>query len=125
MVGPDRVNKHDNHANRDFQHEGDELRRFLGGQRNTLVVCGDRHWQYASIDPATGVREYSCGPASDAHAGGWKQSDFVESHHRYLNVIGGFLSITVERVGARPTLTVRFHDSNGEVQYQDRIVAEG
>jgi alkaline phosphatase D len=94
-VGPDRDNKHDNHSNKDFAHEGNELREFIASQQNIVVVCGDRHRQYVSVDPQTGLREYSCGPVSDKHAGGWSQDDFREKYHRYLNVIGGFLSVTV------------------------------
>ena len=80
-----------------------------------------RHWQYVSVHPETGVREYSCGPVSDKHAGGWKQSDFAESYHRYLNVAGGFLSVTVDRVAEKPTLTFRYHDDTGEVGYVDEL----
>jgi alkaline phosphatase D len=124
LVGPDRQNKADNHSNRAFTHEGNELRRFIAGQENMVVACGDRHWQYVSVHPETSVREYSSGPISDAHAGGWKQSDFVESHHRYLNVTGGFLSATVERAGGRPTLTFRHHAVDGKVLHEDRLTAE-
>ena len=121
VVGPDRDNKHDNHSNKDFQTEGDELRKFIASQKNMVVVCGDRHWQYMSIHPETGVREYSCGPASDVHAGGWQQSDFREDYHQYLNVIGGFLSATVDPGDGKPTLTFRYHDVNGAVKYEDRL----
>ena len=124
IVGPDRANKHDNHSNADFKHEGDELRRFIASQKNMVVVCGDRHWQYMSIDPVTGVREYSCGPASDEHAGGWKQSDYRPDFHRFLKVKGGFLSGTVERQGGTPTLTFRYHDVDGEVRFEDRLAAK-
>ncbi len=118
IVGPDRTNKNDNHSNAGFKHEGDELRRFLASE-GVYVICGDRHWQYASVDPATGVREYSCGPASDSHAGGWRQSDFRREIHRYLNVTGGFLSATVERVDDVPRMTVRYHDSRGRTLFED------
>lgn len=124
LVGPDRDNKHDNHANKDFKHEGDELRRFIASQKNMVVVCGDRHWQYMSIHPETKVREYSCGSATNKHAGGWKQDDFRKDYHRYLNVIGGFLCATVERVEGKPTLAFRFHDANGIVRFEDRLLAE-
>jgi len=123
IVGPDRDNKHDNHSNRDFAHEGNELREFLAQQRNMVVVCGDRHWQYLSVHPQTGVREYSCGPASDQHAGGWEQSDYRPDYHRFLKVAGGFLSVTVERQEGTPTLTFRFHDVDGNVRYEDRLTA--
>jgi hypothetical protein len=67
------------------------------------------------------VREYSCGPASDKHAGGWKQSDFVADYHRHLNVIGGFLAATVERVEGVPSLTFRHYDVAGNVKHEDRL----
>jgi alkaline phosphatase D len=124
VVGPDRDNKHDNHSNVEFTHEGDQLRAFLARQKNMVVVCGDRHWQYMSVHPKTGVREYSCGPASDKHAGGWSQSDFRKDYHRYLNVIGGFLSGTVDRSPGKPTLTFRYHDVQGKVRHEDSLTAE-
>ena len=45
-------------------------------------------------------------------------------HHQYLNVIGGFLSVTVERVEGVPTLIARHHGVDGEVLNEDRVVAE-
>ncbi len=122
IVGPDRANKHDNHSNPDFQHEGNEVRRFLARQKNMFVVCGDRHWQYVSVDPKTEVREYSCGPASNQHAGGWS-NDMVLPEHRYLNVIGGFLSVTVERVADFPTVTFRHHGVAGEALHEEHHTA--
>jgi len=125
IVGPDRDSKHDNHSNKDFRHEGDEIRRFISDQRNMVVVCGDRHWQYHSVDPKTGVREYSCGPASDIHAGGWSQKDFRPDYHQYLKVVGGFLSGTVDRdADLRSTLTFRYHDVHGNVRYENVVQAE-
>lgn len=123
LVGPDRDAKGDNHANRAFAHEGQELREFLAQKKNTAVLCGDRHWQYVSVDPATGLREYSCGPASDQHAGGWKQED-LRPEHRYLNVVGGFLSVTVERVDGVPVATFRHHAVDGHVLNEDRMTAQ-
>jgi alkaline phosphatase D len=124
VVGPDRTNKADNLSNKAFQHEGDEIRQFIAGQKNMVVICGDRHWQYVSVDPKTGVREWSCGPASNQHAGGWKQSDLIPEYHRYLNVIGGFLAATVERQNGKPTLTFRHYGVEGDVKHEDRLVAE-
>jgi alkaline phosphatase D len=121
IVGPDRDSKADNHANSNFSHEGDRVRAFIASQENLFVVCGDRHWQYHSIDPKTGVREYSCGPTSDAHAGGWQQEDYRDDYHRYLNVRGGFLSVTVDREDGGAEMAFRFHDPAGEVLYEDVI----
>jgi alkaline phosphatase D len=119
LVGPDRKNKHDNHSNADFTHEGDELRRFISQQKNMYIICGDRHWQYISVDSKTGVREYSCGPASNQHAGGWSNDQRLPEH-RYLNVIGGFLAVTVDRQEDKPTLTFRFYGVDGDVLKEDR-----
>ena len=119
LVGPDRKNKHDNHSNLNFTHEGDELRQFISQQKNMYIICGDRHWQYISVDSKTGAREYSCGPASDKHAGGWS-NDQKLPEHRYLNVIGGFLAVTVDRQEGKPALTFRFYDVNGNVLKEDR-----
>ena len=88
-----------------------------------VVICGDRHWQYVSVDGETGVREYSCGPASDEQAGGWRQED-RRPEHRYLNVIGGFLAGIVEREDGKPVLTFRHYSVDGDVLNEDRIVAE-
>jgi len=74
LVGPDRTNKNDNYSNKGFTYEGSEIRKFIGAQKNMYVITGDRHWQYVSVDPQTGVREYACGPSSDAHAGGFSES---------------------------------------------------
>jgi alkaline phosphatase D len=123
IVGPDRSQKADNHANAGFRHEGDEVRKFLEAQKNTAVFCGDRHWQYASADPKTKVREYGCGPASDKHAGGWKQEDYRKDYHRFLRVAGGFLSAEVDRPDGKATLTIRHHDVDGAVQFEDKLSA--
>jgi alkaline phosphatase D len=122
VVGPDRTNKRDNYSNKAFQHEGREIREFLSKQKNMYVICGDRHWQYVSVDKDTGVREYSCGPASDEHAGGWT-NDQRYPEHKYLNVIGGFLAVTVDRVRGKPTVTFRHHGVDGGVLNEDRFVA--
>ncbi len=118
VVGPDRGNKNDNHANIGFKYEGDEVRRFIASQKNMFVACGDRHWQYVSVDAETGVKEFSCGPTSQKHAGGWKNSN-VLPEHRYLNVQGGFMTITVERKDGQPVLTARHYDVDGKLCNED------
>ncbi|KPK43888.1 MAG: hypothetical protein AMJ65_04555 [Phycisphaerae bacterium SG8_4] len=123
VVGPDRTNKHDNHSNRDFQYEGNEIREFLSKQKNMYVICGDRHWQYVSVDRTTGVREYSCGPASDKHAGGWT-NDQRYPEHRYLNVTGGFLAVMVDSPQGMPTVVFRHHAVDGDILNEDRFTAQ-
>jgi alkaline phosphatase D len=79
-----------------------------------VVVCRDRHWQYASVDLKTGLREYNTGPTTDAHASGWPK-DKKEPGHNYLNMVGGFLEGAVDRRNGRPALTFRHHSVEGKV----------
>jgi len=123
VVGPDRPNKNDNHANEGFATEGNMLREFIAAQDNMVVVCGDRHWQYVSVDATHGVKEYSSGPASDKHAGGWS-NDMLRPEHKYLNVIGGFLAVTVERPDGTPVLIARHHGVDGQILNEDRVTLE-
>ncbi len=100
IVGPDKKGKADNHGNDVFKHEGQELRDFLSAQENTYVICGDRHWQYCSEDPKTGLVELGCGSVNDQHNfGGNPGKD--EIYHRYFSGKGGFLGITVENGKAK------------------------
>ena len=118
LVGPDRDNKNDNHANKGFTSEGDELRGFIGQQKNLYVICGDRHWQYVSVDAANHVREYSCGPTSDQHAGGFSEKK-RSPMHEYLKVQGGFLSVLVRREDGIPTIAFRHHGVDGQICNED------
>jgi alkaline phosphatase D len=96
IIGPDRPQKKDNHSNSNYKFEGDAIRNLIAPDKNTFVICGDRHWQYISKHAKTGTYEFACGPGSDEHAGGWKKED-VLPEHEYLNIIGGFLQVEVER----------------------------
>lgn len=116
IVGPDRSRKADNHSNLAFAHEGREMRAWFAENLpgNFFVACGDRHWQYHSVDPETGVQEFSSGPASDEHAGGSPGQD--PEFHRFHRVKGGFLSISVSGDG----IAFRHHDVNGRIVYEYR-----
>ncbi len=94
IVGPDKKGKADNHSNKAFQYEGQELRDFIAMQKNTYVICGDRHWQYCSKDPKTGIIEMGCGPINTEHGFGGNPGEHPE-YHRYFGANGGFLAITV------------------------------
>ena len=100
IVGPDKPGKADNHSNAVFDHEGQELRDFLSGLKNTYVITGDRHWQYCSEDPETGLLEMGCGPINDEHDFGGNPG-YDPDMHRYFSGKGGFLGITVEDGKAR------------------------
>jgi len=66
IVGPDRVSKNDNHANKGFTHEGDQLRQFIGKQKN--MFCDLR-------GPALAVR---------IHRSGYRDKRvFLRANHRY------------------------------------------
>ncbi len=121
LVGPDRVNKGDNHANRNFQHEGDEVRAFFKetAPHNLFTVCGDRHWQYHSVHPVSGLNEFSVGAASDEHAGG--SPGLNKEYHRFHRVKGGFLSITA----SGQSILFRHHDVHGEPVYQFEAKTRG
>lgn len=115
IVGPDRDNKKDNHANAVFTHEGNELRTFFSSIDGIVLFCGDRHWQYASVDAETGLWEFGCGPGSEKHQLGWKKGD-VRPVHRFLRVEGGFLSGQVTHGNGKARLTLRHHAVDGSEQ---------
>lgn len=118
VVGPDRGGKNDNHANEGFHHEGERLRKFLNSVPGCFVINGDRHWQYHSVDPETGLNEFGCGPASDAHAQGWNPKD-KRPEHKFLRVKGGFASISVD--AKKAVFTHR--DVDGKETYSAEIPA--
>jgi alkaline phosphatase D len=114
-VGPDRPNKRDKHSNLTFATEVSEFRRWLAdnARGQAFVLCGDRHWQYNSVDPATGAEEFGCGAASDSHAAGTPGED--PKIHRFHRVKGGFLAIQVRPDGRRSRLVVEHRDVKGAV----------
>lgn len=116
IVGPDRVNKRDNHSNRNWSYEGDELRKFCS-ENKVIVISGDRHWQYHSIDEETGLHEFSSGATSEAHAGGFRM-DLRTEEHQYLAIVGGFLSGEIDPGSDSNQLTLRHHKVDGSVAYE-------
>ncbi len=119
IVGPDRAKgKNDNHSNLAFANEGNHFRNWTkeAGLKNFYTCCGDRHWQYMSIDSASGLREFSCGPASDVHAGGNPKND--PAIQPFLRVKGGFLSVNVFKEKGVPTIAFRHHDVYGKVAHE-------
>lgn len=114
LVGPDRTAKNDNHANAGFAHEGDAFREWVRANvaGSFFAICGDRHWQYHSVHPRTGMHEFAVGAASDEHASG--SPGLNPEYHRFHRVKGGFLSVTVSRNG----ILFRHHDVRGEPVYE-------
>ncbi len=115
VVGPDHAGKRDNHSNPNFSYEGERLRTFLGEQ-GMVVICGDRHWQYVSEDPETGVREYGSGATTDEHATMIQNDDL--STVQYVDARGGYLSVTVDRTNGDPRAVFRHHDVAGRVVHE-------
>ncbi len=128
MVGPDDAYKTDNHTNhKGFRHEGRAFFNWIKEQRldekGFFLICGDRHWQYHSIDP-TGIEEFSCGALVDANSrlgrkpGDPKSTDpkaQIRQPYTQSRQSGGFLRVTVTRdAEAR----FEFFDENGEQLHQ-------
>lgn len=122
IVGPDRKHKRDNHANDTFAYEGAQIRDEFAKHRGLIVLCGDRHWQYASKDAETGLWEFGCGPGSAEHQLGWQEGD-RRPEHEFLRVAGGFLSGDLQYAkpegqdteGSRkPILVLRHRDVDGK-----------
>lgn len=122
ILGPDRINKKDNHSNQNFTHEGDEIRAFLSRQKNVFICNGDRHWQYVTHWKDENLWEFSTGAGSDSHAGGWPQSD-LKPEHRFLRVQGGFLAGKVTRLEENALLIFQHCDVKGKVVHEEKFTA--
>ncbi|MBL8178438.1 MAG: alkaline phosphatase D family protein, partial [Bryobacterales bacterium] len=119
MVGPDHGRKKDNHANPTFATESLEMRTWLrdhvGGQ--VILMNGDRHWQYHSVDPETGLHEFGCGPASDSHAVSPSGGE-DKRYHKFLRVKGGFVTARVDPNSQDAPLVLEHRDVQGRVVYR-------
>ena len=124
LVGPDRKNKNDNHSNAGYNHEGNESRRWIQKHApdNFFVVCGDRHWQYHSVHPETGVKEFSVGAASNSHAGGTPGRN--PEYHRFHKVQGGFLNVLVTGKADRASIAFQLCDVDGNVSFERSFETE-
>lgn len=100
-----------------FAHEGREFRHWVRDNNlaNLVVITGDRHWQYHSVDPETGLHEFSCGAVSDSHASDFP---FDPRYHRFLRIKGGFITVSLEGTEGSPRLLVQHHDVDGQVVHQ-------
>jgi len=118
IVGPDWAGRSDNHVNDAWAHEGNEMRRWFQKNlpNNFFIVCGDRHWQYHSVHPETGLQEFACGPAGDKHAGG--STGFKLNYHKFHREKGGFLSVDVRPSADKSNIIFRFHDDHGKIVYE-------
>lgn len=122
LIGPDRILKGDNHANiNGFWYEGQAFLDWLTENKLTNVIhmCGDRHWQYHSIDQREGrtVHEFSCGPTHDDHVQP-VPPNYLGVERPYSASRGGFLTITYK---PDRTLSCQFHSMSGEPLYEHRF----
>ena len=136
MIGPDDAYKSDNHVNqKGFRHEREEFFDWLVeneiDKNNFFFVCGDRHWQYHSIDNRTGYQEFSSGAFVDANSrlgrkpGDPKSTDpnAVQVTQLYTQDVesGGFLYIKVSPATEKKRsseITFNFMDERGEILHK-------
>jgi hypothetical protein len=79
-------------------------------------MCGDRHWQYHSIDKRGGrtTHEFSCGPTCDEHT--QPVPPLYQGIERpYSASRGGFLAIAYQ---PDRSLTFQYYSVDGQPLYQ-------
>jgi alkaline phosphatase D len=105
----------DSHGDGGFAYEGREFRHWVRdhGLTNLIVINGDRHWQYHSVDPETGLQEFACGAVADLHS--VKTAPLGVGYYRFRRLGGGFISASLGGSAERPRLTIRHHNPVGEV----------
>ena len=137
LVGPDDAYKIDNHTNHEgFRREGREFFKWVVEhnlhQEGFYTLCGDRHWQYHSMDPL-GIEEFSCGALVDENSRlGRKPGDprstdpdaEVRQFYTQKQPSGGFLRVTVGPGREPDTGRARFTftDEHGIVLYETEKV---
>ena len=77
------------------------------------------------MDPATGAREFGCGPSSDVHAGGYVPSPGDDAIQKFFRLKGGFLTMAVERAGPQSRMLIRPHAVYGAVTHDATLDSNG
>lgn len=119
IMGPDRLMKGDNQANLNgFWYEGQAFLDWIKDHKlnNVILMCGDRHWQYHSIDHRNGraTHEFSCGPTFDEHV--QPVPPIYDGIERpYSASRGGFLLMNYQ---PDRTLSCQFFSQDGQPLYQ-------
>ncbi len=62
--------------------------------------------------------EYAAGASTDQHSTPLDNPD-TSMHLYYRKDVGGFLSVTIDRIKGTPTATFRHHGVKGEVYNED------
>ncbi len=133
LIGPDDAYKSDNHVNQiGFRHERDLFFNWLSengfSSDNFLILCGDRHWQYHSIDPS-GFQEFSCGALVDANSRAGRLPGDPESTDPDKTIFqpyvqgegsesGGYLVVKSSSVEKSGQLILTFYDEKGNILYE-------
>ena len=73
------------------------------------------------IDPETKLHEFSVGPVSNRHAGGWKPDDYRPEIHQYMRVAGGYLEIELTYSGSTSQLSLVHLDPYGKEQHKHQV----
>jgi alkaline phosphatase/alkaline phosphatase D len=129
LEGQDEL-KRDNMTNpAGFRRERDQFFAWLRDngmlKKNFYVICGDRHWQYYSIDPS-GVEEFSTGAIIDENSRmgrapgdpfGNDPKSLIKQPYTSKEPSGGFLKVTVRPGPANPTAFFGFYDEHGVELY--------
>ncbi len=131
IVGPDPTHtpvfkypggNSDSHGDKGYEVEGREFRQWIRDNKltNFVTINGDRHWQYHSVDPEFGVREFCCGAVTDSHS--VKRVEYDPKFHQFLRLKGGFLSAEITGSRQDPRLTIRIHAVDGSTAFETTIV---
>ena len=113
---------------RGFRRERDEFFAWLRASgvlnKHFYIICGDRHWQYYSVDP-TGVEEFSTGAIIDENSRmgrapgdplGNDPKALIKQPYTSKEPSGGYLKVTIQP-GATPKALFRFYDEFGTELY--------
>ena len=106
------------------------------GVNSLFFITGDRHWQYHSIDRATGYNEFSAGPFVDANARLGRNPGDPGSTDPHADLViqaytsrvpsGGFLFVKIEPGGSpwnTPRAIFEMRDENGVILYSTVVDA--
>ena len=118
ILGPDRDNKSDNHANDNFKFEKKEILNEIKKYKNLYICNGDRHWQYVTNYENTNFWEFCCGAGTDDHQpDAWEiAKQGIRPEHKFLRTKGGFLSVNIfkDKLGIK-NISFKHHGVDGQV----------
>jgi alkaline phosphatase D len=124
ILGPDRDNKSDNHANDNFKFEKEEILNELNKCSNVYICNGDRHWQYVTNYNNTNLWEFCCGAGTDNHQpNAWQVAkQGVRAEHKFLRTKGGFMNVNiVKNKFGRKSISFNHHGVDGEIVNEQKF----